>query len=155
MCSLKKSKSFISWTKAFLFVLVWVVGLVLYTQQLSIAQELRDVDRVRAEIEEINATIQRQGARWIAGETSFSRLPLAEKRKLLGSIKPTMMGEEESFSSYQPQSAPPPNLDWRNNGGNFVPLLGTRAVAEAVGPSRQRRPLNRLRLFMTIHPVSI
>ena len=116
MVTLKKSKGFFSFL-VLLSVFFVALGSVVY-QTPSIAQE-SDESHL-AEISEINRVIQETGAKWVAGETSVSRLSLIEKKRLLGLINPPLMGDEEILNSYQPLGALPSSLDWRSNGGNFV-----------------------------------
>ena len=43
-------------------------------------------ESIRAEIDEVNAAIAREGAEWVAGETSVLRLSHAERQSRLGFI---------------------------------------------------------------------
>jgi C1A family cysteine protease len=74
------------------------------------------------ELEYIQAAIESSNARWIAGETSISRLPLEEKRMLVGALKPVITGTEAFLTLQKDRiAALPARLDWRNNNGeNFV-----------------------------------
>jgi len=91
-----------------IFILVWLVFATFFSSLLSYA----------AELDEIRAAIQAKGAQWIAGETSVSKLPPEERKKLLGALEPQLTGEEKFVSL--PYVSLPSRLDWRNNGGNFV-----------------------------------
>jgi C1A family cysteine protease len=74
------------------------------------------------ELDYIQATIQSSGARWIAGETSISKLPSQERRMLLGALKPVFSGNENFISNKTDKFVSlPVRFDWRNNNGqNFV-----------------------------------
>jgi C1A family cysteine protease len=76
-------------------------------------------DQVQEEIRRINNQIELQGLRWIAGETSLSRLTPEERQMRLGYIRP----QYEDPSRYveidlkrEIQAA----LDWRDYSGNFM-----------------------------------
>lgn len=77
------------------------------------------------EIAAIRAAIKAKGAKWIAGETSVSKLPREQARMLCGTIL-TSMGEigsagEETASPYMESQTLPESFDWRNiNGSNYV-----------------------------------
>jgi hypothetical protein len=121
MVTLKKSKGFFSFLALLSVFFVAVGGVVFQTP--SVAQESNESHL--AEISEINRVIQETGGRWVAGETPFSRLPLEEKQKWLGLIKPEItemmqLTESDLIFSDQIPFALSPSLDWRNNGGNFV-----------------------------------
>lgn len=66
-------------------------------------------------LDEIKAAIERKGAKWIAGETSVSKLPDHQKKLRLGLIKPVVTGEER-VSSTLGALALPASLDWREFG---------------------------------------
>ena len=72
-----------------------------------------------SELDDIRSAIRAKGAQWVAGETSLSRLPLAERQMRLGLVPPLLTGTEPILT-YSPYTALPSTLDWRNNGGNFV-----------------------------------
>jgi C1A family cysteine protease len=74
------------------------------------------------ELEYIQSALQSSGARWIAGETSVSKLTPQERKARLGALKPVFAGNEVFLSSKNDKvMALPPNFDWRNNNGeNFV-----------------------------------
>ena len=91
-----------------------------YSQvSLAAAQEVSDVHA--AEIDAINRAIRDKGGQWIAGETSLTPLPLAERQRRVGLLYP-LAQEEEEIRALQDQGilALPSSLDWRSNGGNFV-----------------------------------
>lgn len=56
-------------------------------KQIKVAQDQEKIDL-------INAGIKRKGLRWVAGETSVSRLSYAEKRALWGDKLPNLQGAE-------------------------------------------------------------
>jgi C1A family cysteine protease len=72
------------------------------------------------ELSDINTTISQQHAKWVAGETSLSRLSDEEKMRRVGmselkiSAKPIPEPEVTLMASMSS------SLDWRDNGGNFV-----------------------------------
>lgn len=73
----------------------------------------------------VNAAIQAKGARWLAGETSVSRLSPEEQRNLLGLIEPEGLDAEWSSTlddlSTMQAAVLPSKLDWRSyNGGSYV-----------------------------------
>ena len=77
------------------------------------------------ETDEINQVIKQKKARWLAGETSVSKLSKEERKKLLGSFLPDITeaapsNAAESYTASEIVSVPVA-FDWRNyNGGNFV-----------------------------------
>ena len=77
-----------------------------------------------SDLTEIRAAIQSQRAPWVAGETSMTTLPAEQRRIRLGMILPVVSSEDEAQASVKRLAlstvAPPPSLDWRNNGGNYV-----------------------------------
>ncbi len=75
-----------------------------------------------ADLEEIQMAIRARGHKWIAGETSVSRLSPDEKRMRAGLIKPTHSEGAPvlSMQGAEPPTGLSPSLDWRNNGGSFV-----------------------------------
>ena len=98
-------------------ILLLAIGLLLVSASRGMAQDHQDP--IRAEIDEINAAIAREGAEWIAGETSFLRLSHAEKQSRLGFI-PMDIPEEKFIAQDFAPTALPSHLDWRNNSGNYV-----------------------------------
>ena len=70
----------------------------------------------------LNAAIQAKGGRWIAGETSMSRLSFGEKKRRLGLKRPTLAqtGAPVLDTTSGPTQSAPATLDWRSNGGNYV-----------------------------------
>jgi len=73
------------------------------------------------ELTYIQAAIQSSGARWIAGETSVSKLTAQERRARLGALKPVMTGNEVFAHKSDQVVALQPKFDWRdNNGESFV-----------------------------------
>jgi C1A family cysteine protease len=77
------------------------------------------------ETDEINQVIKQKKARWLAGETSVSKLSKEERKNLLGSFLPDITeaapsNAAESYTASEIVSVPVA-FDWRNyNGGNFV-----------------------------------
>jgi C1A family cysteine protease len=72
------------------------------------------------ELDEIRLHVQGKGNKWEAGETSISKLPHAERKGLLGLIRPVATGQEKLVALEAPIVGLSGNLDWRNYGGNFV-----------------------------------
>ena len=74
------------------------------------------------ELKNIQAAIQSSGARWVAEETSISKLPPQERRMRLGALKPVFSGNEIFLPNKTDKIvALPTRFDWRNNNGeNFV-----------------------------------
>jgi C1A family cysteine protease len=74
------------------------------------------------ELKNIQAAIQSSGARWVAEETSISKLPPQERRMRLGVLKPVFSGNEIFLPNKTDKIvALPTRFDWRNNNGeNFV-----------------------------------
>ena len=85
------------------------IPLILFLQPLAFADELDD----------IHFAIRSRGAQWIAGKTSMSRLPFAERQKRLG-LQPVYLTSAPENEVPQTAVTLPATLDWRNNGGNFV-----------------------------------
>jgi len=98
-------------------ILLLASGLLLGFASRGIAQDHQDP--IRAEIDEINAAIVREGAEWVAGETSFLRLSHAERQSRLGFL-PMDIPEEKFIAQYFAPTALPSHLDWRDNSGNYV-----------------------------------
>ncbi len=77
------------------------------------------------DLETVQESIRRSGARWVAGETSVSRLSAADKEKLVGLLPEpeTALAQTPSRSLFSAPLTPPlpVRLDWRAmNGGNYV-----------------------------------
>jgi len=92
-------------------------GLLLGSASPSVAQDHQE--SIRVEIDEVNAAIAREGAEWIAGETSVTRLSHAERQSRLGFIPSDIPEEKYIVQDFAPMAAPS-HLDWRNNSGNYV-----------------------------------
>ncbi len=87
---------------------------------------------IQKEVAGINTAIKARGAKWIAGETSMTRLSPAERKMRLGILAAPPPGEIKVYSPTAPSlsasgaatataSAAPGTLDWRSyNGGDFV-----------------------------------
>jgi C1A family cysteine protease len=69
------------------------------------------------ETDEINAAIKQKGAKWVAGETSLSKLSDSERRKRLGLIPSKVPIEIYAIPELM---SVPATFDWRNYNGNFV-----------------------------------
>src|SRR5450759_2259991 len=68
-----------------------------------------------AELQAIHTAIQERTAKWIAGETSISRLSPAERLSRVGLIKPQLSGQEKPLAAAPDQPvAVPSSFDWRN-----------------------------------------
>jgi C1A family cysteine protease len=78
------------------------------------------------ELDEIQNAIQEKGAMWTANKTSVSQLSQEQKKFRLGFLKPGLTGEEE-FITLGIRISPPPSLDWRSNGGNYVTQIRDQA----------------------------
>jgi len=98
-------------------ILMLTSGLLLGSASRGMAQDHQE--SYRAEIDEINAAIVREGAEWVAGETSLSRLSHAERQNRLGLLPPVIMEEELVIKQFTPRALPS-HIDWRDNGGNYV-----------------------------------
>ena len=68
-------------------------------------------DVLAGEVAYIQRAIQLGGAEWVAGETSMTKLPPAERMKRAGLVLPRVTGEEKLLSPKM--VALPPYLDWR------------------------------------------
>jgi C1A family cysteine protease len=74
-----------------------------------------------SELDGIKQAIKEKKAKWEAGETSVSALPLEKRHLRARLIKPTLKGDETFVSAEAPSTTVPLGLDWRNyNGKNFV-----------------------------------
>jgi hypothetical protein len=79
------------------------------------------------ELDDIQRAIKAKGGKWVAGETSISKLPPNERKMRLGADE-TFGLDAEAAGSSEPPTAPDangaalsPSLDWRNvNGINYV-----------------------------------
>jgi C1A family cysteine protease len=98
-------------------ILLLTSGLLLGPASRGMAQDHQE--SIRAEIDEINAAIAREGAEWVAGETSVLRLSHAERQSRLGLLPPVIMEDESVIEHFTPMALPS-HIDWRNNGGNYV-----------------------------------
>jgi len=91
-----------------------VVAMLFLISSVSFADELSDIQKA----------IKAKGAKWVAGETSISKLPLEEKNKRLGLIKPKIKEEtilpDQELSYGEQVAVVPASFDWRANGGNYV-----------------------------------
>src|SRR5512138_737589 len=94
----------------------WVVGLAV------ICFMILQIPAFGQDIDDVNLAIRKSRANWQAGETSMTRMTPEEQMKRVGLIPPVLTGRESlmNLEAAAPQTAPPPRLDWRNNGGNFV-----------------------------------
>ena len=72
------------------------------------------------ELSDIQAHIKAKGQKWIAGETSVSKLSDQERKLRLGLLKHIPTGKEEVVSLQEPLAGVPVSFDWRSNGGNYV-----------------------------------
>jgi len=63
-------------------------------------------ESIRAEIDEINAAIAREGAEWVAGETSVLRLSQAERQSRLGLLPTVIMEDEMVIEEFLPMAHP-------------------------------------------------
>jgi C1A family cysteine protease len=98
-------------------ILLLASGLLLGSPSRGTAQDHQE--STRAEIDEIKAAIAREGAEWVAGETSLSRLSHAERQSRLGLLPPVIMEGEWVIEQFTPRALPS-HTDWRDNGGNYV-----------------------------------
>jgi uncharacterized protein (TIGR03437 family) len=73
-----------------------------------------------ADVAALNATIQATGGKWVAGETSMSRLSPAEQARRLGLLRHASAPGGKVLAAPAPVVSLPASLDWRNNGGNYV-----------------------------------
>ena len=73
-----------------------------------------------SELEEVRAAIKEKGAKWIAGETSVSKLPPEHRKLRLGLSKHEITGTERFVSVDPPPLGLPPRLDWTSNPNNYV-----------------------------------
>jgi C1A family cysteine protease len=73
-----------------------------------------------SELDEIRAAIKGKNAKWIAGETSVSKLPPEHRKVRLGLIKPKVTDAEKFISVETPLLGLSASLDWRHNPDNYV-----------------------------------
>ena len=79
-----------------------------------------------SELSNIKALIHARGLRWLANETSISRLSPAGRKTRLGLFLPQAVSDKKSLSARslseikEAAATLPVSLDWRNNGGNYV-----------------------------------
>ncbi len=94
--------------RSLLLSLALVIGVIFFVSQLGFAREVAEIQRA----------IQSKGVDWVAGETSMTKLPPAERMKRVGLVLPRVTGQEKLLSPKV--MVLPPYLDWRDNGGVFV-----------------------------------
>jgi PKD repeat protein/C1A family cysteine protease len=94
-------------------------------------QEQIKADRDAAKIKKLNENIKKKGLKWIAGETSISKLSYEEKKKLFGGKIPNLQGAEyykggileikspdsSESSSLTSASSLVESFDWRSRHG--------------------------------------
>jgi len=74
-----------------------------------------------SELDDINKAIKEKKAKWVAGETSVSRLPYAERKLRAAAQKPHLKHTDTFLASEPPLAGAPLSVDWRNyNGLNYV-----------------------------------
>lgn len=67
-----------------------------------------------SELDDVKAAIEGKGAKWIAGETSVSKLPPELRKLRAGSIEPEITGKEKLLSVEASLLGLPISLDWSN-----------------------------------------
>ncbi len=72
---------------------------------------------INEQIKQIQDAISQKGAKWVAGETSVTRMPKDKWASLVGLNMNTMLGAP---TLAVPSIKVPAAIDWRNNNGNFV-----------------------------------
>jgi C1A family cysteine protease len=76
------------------------------------------------ELQDIKAAVKAKGAKWVAGETSISKLPPEQRKKRLGLLKPKAIEEQATANEIATSvglEALPIELDWRGHSGdNYV-----------------------------------
>jgi C1A family cysteine protease len=73
-----------------------------------------------SELDDVRAAIKEKGAKWIAGETSVSKLAPEHRKLRLGLTKHEITGAERVVSAEPPLLGLPESLDWTLNPYNFV-----------------------------------
>jgi C1A family cysteine protease len=96
-------------TGAMAFLLL-AFGTIPFAQAASLESELAD----------INTTIHQHHAKWVAAETSLSRLSDEEKMHRVGMSELKLTAKPVPEPEMSIMSSMPGNLDWRDNNGNFV-----------------------------------
>jgi len=72
------------------------------------------------EIARLNYLIQKEGLSWQAGETTLTRLPLAERKNWLGGLTP-LYEQPSRVAPVKTRRALPNHWDWRNiEGKNYL-----------------------------------
>ncbi len=94
---------------------LFLLGAILFTAMflvwtVSFADELSD----------IQTAIKKKGAKWVAGETSMTKLSKEERKKRLGLILDLAPIEEQTVTFEEQVAFAPASLDWRNNAGDYV-----------------------------------
>ncbi|MGA2193073.1 MAG: C1 family peptidase, partial [Nitrospirota bacterium] len=121
-----------------MIILIFAAAFIFTAPSLSVAASADDYvrptqDEIQQEVLDINAAIQAKGAKWVAGETSMTRLSPAERRMRLGAFMPppggqtapaTISGAGSTAEAGKllpaTVSAPTGVLDWRSyTGGSF------------------------------------
>lgn len=70
---------------------------------------------------DINEAVHNNGADWVAGETSISKLPPEAIKSLVSLIPGSKLGLKAKSNKYSAEAVLPAKVDWRNIGGrNYV-----------------------------------
>jgi len=94
-----------------LFAVVAAICVLLFAHGLVFASELDDIQKA----------IKEKKAKWVAGETSVSRLPYAEKKLRASAHLPQLKHTDTFLASDLPLAGAPLSVDWRNyNSLNYV-----------------------------------
>jgi|GEM_PF-2436553 len=73
------------------------------------------------ELEDIQTALRNQGAAWVAGETSLSRLTPQQRKARFSALSPALKSRARVLSLPAPQAALPAAWDWRQiNGHSYV-----------------------------------
>ncbi|MFH1596045.1 MAG: C1 family peptidase [Pseudomonadota bacterium] len=97
--------------KRTLFAAAAAICVLLLANSLAFAKELDD----------INKAIKEKKAKWVAGETSVSRLPYSERKLRAAAHKPHLKDTDTFITPEPPLAGIPVGIDWRNyNGLNYV-----------------------------------